>query len=90
MVMFMTVNDSTTDLERSGWTFMPYNVSVLEARPTAPPVFLWVEPEEAKGPSEIILTGPHDKCLIDQQTHQSLLAQSLREYESIWRDLAER
>lgn len=75
--------------QESVWRIRPLNVPVLSLAP--PPTRTDLEAHEFEGVGGgFELIRPLRKGTIDTATHQTLLKQSLREYEEIWRTLAER
>jgi len=91
MFIQQTETTGTSVLLQSGWTIMPLHVAVLQVAPPERVVNLvWVIPEELGGIGDFQLVGPSTRRTIDPQLHQALLDESLREYDQIWRVLAER
>ena len=90
----MDVHTESTDMKdwlESGWTVTPLKMVVIESAPPAACVDLKAsefEGQMAKGFLEIL--RPSSRRSIDMLTHQTLLEQSLRQYEEIWGTLAEK
>ncbi len=91
MVAPQTETTSTTVLLESGWTITPLNVTVLQVTSPETVVNLSPEtPEEIRGIGTFELVSPSARLALEPHLHQALLGKSLREYERIWRVLAER
>jgi hypothetical protein len=92
MFTHQTETTSTRVLLESGWTILPHQgVAVLHVAPPEPAVnLISVNPQEIKGIGTFELVNPSDRRAIDPRLHQVLLDESLREYERIWRVLAEK
>ena len=89
--MLQTETASMKAWQESGWTIKTFNIPVLVTAPPAARVEL-----EALDSQDVVSIGgfeliyPSRGRVIDTLTHQTLLEQSLREHEGIWRTLAER
>ena len=91
MTTLLTINSSTEDWQDSQWQIVPFFVTLSQVAPPAfPSDIVWAEPLEFVLPGTVRFSQPPLTRTIDEATHQSLLEQSLREYEDIWRDLADR
>jgi len=87
--MPQTENTSIKDWQESGWTLTALNLPVITVAPP-PPIALKGKDAEESPAFDFKLVHLSGKRFIDPLTHERLLDQSLEEYETIWRILAER
>ena len=91
MLMPQSTNASTRDWQNSAWRLVPLNVPLLDVAP--PPIqsgFQWVDVQDYAALGGVLTAQPPLTRTLDETTHEDLLQESLRDYEDIWRDLAER
>lgn len=91
MLVQQTETTGTSVLRESGWEMVPLHVTVFQVAPPEPQAnIISVITEEPKGIGAFQLVTPAARRAIEPHLHQALLDESLREYEQVWRVLAER
>lgn len=91
MSLPLTESTNAKFWQESGWTIKPLNIPVMAILPPAANINLVdVEPQDLVSTGGFELVHSLHIHTIDTLTHQTLLEQSLRQYEDIWRTLAER
>ena len=89
--MTQSTNASTRDLQNSALKLVPLSVPLLDVAP--PPIqsgFQWVDVQDYATFGGFLIAQPPLTRTLDETTHEELLQESLRDYEDIWRELAER
>ena len=85
-----TETTNTRLWQEGGWELVPYNTAVLVVSP--PQAFLDLVPSDTQSlliSDRVVFEPLSDIHSIDQHTHEGLTERSLREFEDIWRTLAD-
>ena len=91
MLIPQSTNASTRDWQDSAWKLVPLNVPLHDvAPPTTQRGYQWVDVQDYAALGAVVIAQPPLTRILNETTHEDLLQESLRDYEDIWRDLAER
>ncbi len=90
MITYAMVATATDTWRDSEWRVMPLNVPTLLVDPPAAALLITRESEFEELVGSYHVVQPSHRRAIDSDTHGALLEESLRDYEDIWRILAQR
>ena len=91
MILPQTETTGMKAWQKAGWKLEPLNIPLLLVSPPAARIDLQSSEVDDLAPiGSFSLIESSNRRTIDTLTHQALLAQSLRDYKSIWTTLAQR